>query len=728
MRSLAVAAVVAAGALVEVGGATAHRAPEFAKTLTEKQLRVYETKVYGRRHAADHARARLEQRRIAVRAKRGLAPRRVPKGVLRALAIGTPDQVGVWEKPSAIPVFAINAVLLVTGKVLFHSYVPQQGGLDDPEVAKQSRAVVWDPATKTVVKVEPRDQSGEPVNVWCSGQTVLPDGRVVIVGGNIPNRTSDFDSPDFKGESRIFTFNPYTYKWIDQGRMAHGRWYPGVVALPDGRVLITSGRDEVGNGDTNKDVEVFTPSKDMDGKGTIRKVGEKDLGLYPHGWVMPDGRVYIAGPNTQTGFFDPATDFTWERLESGDLNDYRGYGSGVLIPGSPVTAPRFMLIGGDGLSSTEEIDFSQPDPEWHYGAPLPQNRRNANTVLLPDGTFITVGGTVGTDNYDDPVKEAVLYDPKTQAWTAMASQLEPRGYHSTALLLPDGRVLSAGDDGDSEQDAIDKVEIFSPPYLFKGPRPTITSAPVVVNYASPFTITTPDQNVTRAVLMAPGATTHANDMTQRHIELPLTRRADGTGVDVVSPANLNVAVAGTYMLFLLNDQGVPSVAKALRLDPTFAPPPPPPPSPPPVEPPPPPPPTLLNVTPPPAPPADATVWSQGFESRRLPKGTRAGQVRLVRSSHTGRYAVELRGGKTAEARLVQSIAKLKPGKYRLRMWMRGRLAQFPEPTSAHSFGGTWRLVEKNMRVKRGRPLQVELRVRPGGWAVVDDLRLTRIGK
>ena len=218
---------------------------EFAKTLTEKQLRVHETKVYGRRHAADHARARLGQRRIAVRAKRGLAPRRVPKGVLRALAIGTPDQVGVWEKPSAIPVFAINAVLLVTGKVLFHSYVPQQGGLDDPAVAKQSRAVVWDPATKTVVKVEPRDQDGVPVNVWCSGQTVLPDGRVVIVGGNIPNRTSDFDSPDFKGESRIFTFNPYTYKWIDQGRMAHGRWYPGVVALPDGRVLITSGRDEV---------------------------------------------------------------------------------------------------------------------------------------------------------------------------------------------------------------------------------------------------------------------------------------------------------------------------------------------------------------------------------------------------------------------------------------------------------------------------------------------------
>ena len=91
-------------------------------------------------------------------------------------------------------------------------------------------------------------------------------------------------------------------------------------------------------------------------------------------------------------------------------------------------------------------------------------------------------------------------------------------------------MLSAGDDGDSEQDAIDKVEIFSPPYLFKGPRPTITSAPAVVNYASPFTISTPDQNVTRAVLMAPGATTQANDMTQRHIELALTKRADGTGV------------------------------------------------------------------------------------------------------------------------------------------------------------------------------------------------------
>ena len=221
----------------------------------------------------------------------------------------------MWEKPSAIPVFAINAVLLVTGKVLFHSYVPQQGGLDDPAVAKQSRAVVWDPATKTVVKVEPRDQDGVPVNVWCSGQTVLPDGRVVIVGGNIPNRTSDFDSPDFKGESRIFTSTRTPTSGSTRAGWRTG-WYPGVVALPDGRVLITSGRDEVGNGDTNKDVEVFTPSKDMDGKGTIRKWGEKDLGLYPHGWVTPDGRVYIAGPNNQTGFFDLATDFQWERLRA----------------------------------------------------------------------------------------------------------------------------------------------------------------------------------------------------------------------------------------------------------------------------------------------------------------------------------------------------------------------------------------------------------------------------
>ena len=149
----------------------------------------------------------------------------------------------------------------------------------------------------------------------------------------------------------------------------------------------------------------------------------------------------------------------------------------------------------------------------------------------------------------------------------MASQTQGRGYHSTAILLPDARVLSAGDDtvagGGWENDI---AEIYSPPYLFAGARPSITSAPRAIKWGSPFTIGTSDA-VARAVLIAPGATTHGNDMNQRHVELTISPTAGG--IQAIAPPSANVAPPGPYMLFLLNAQGVPSVARFVQVGNVF---------------------------------------------------------------------------------------------------------------------------------------------------------------
>ena len=139
-------------------------------------------------------------------------------------------------------------------------------------------------------------------------------------------------------------------------------------------------------------------------------------------------------------------------------------------------------------------------------------------------------------------------------WRTMAAQTLRRAYHSTAILLPDGRVLSGGDNrpGGGQK----KLDIYSPPYLFKGARPTITSATASVGNGGTLNVVTPSA-VNRAVLMAPGATTHANDMHQRMVELQFTSTANGISAQV--PA-AGVAPPGYYMLFILNSAGVPSVA------------------------------------------------------------------------------------------------------------------------------------------------------------------------
>ena len=176
-----------------------------------------------------------------------------------ALAV---DTDGRWGDPFALPVIGINTVVLATGKVLMFAYPTAD------LTRNEATAYVWDPATRTSRRVDPplNPATGKPFNIWCAGQAVLADGRVLVAGGNLEYPANGLD---FKGLKALFTFDPFTETWTRQPDMAHGRWYPTVTTLPDGRAVIHNGYDEQGLFRINQDVEVFTPSADPNGVGTL---------------------------------------------------------------------------------------------------------------------------------------------------------------------------------------------------------------------------------------------------------------------------------------------------------------------------------------------------------------------------------------------------------------------------------------------------------------------------
>ena len=209
-------------------------------------------------------------------------------------------------------------------------------------------------------------------------------------------------------------------------------------------------------------------------------------------------------------------------------------------PGGPAGSWRVTQIGGypnyenaqgtrPATASTETIDVRHPNQGWRSGASLNLPRSYQNTVLLPDRSMVAVGGGVGDTDADgayavDPdgkQRQIELWDPVTKKWRLGPAGIEDRGYHSTALLLADGRVWSAGDEKhplrpNGRWPLTDTAEIYSPPYLFEGPRPRITSAPSQVRWGEDFNVLVDPRNpVDSGVLVAPGTTTHGSDSTQR---------------------------------------------------------------------------------------------------------------------------------------------------------------------------------------------------------------------
>jgi hypothetical protein len=522
----------------------------------ELRLRAAETASLGAAHAAQHAALRSAREGDAE------APR------LAAAAVSTdPAVVGRWTPKFSIPGIAVHAVMLHTGKILYFTGTTQ------------GRAYLLDPVAKTTRAVHPpriAERENEPANIFCAGQSFLDDGTVLVMGGTIGRR---------EGLDTIFTFDPVSETWRRQANMRHGRWYPTQVLLADGRTVVLDGLNEDGEPNVNPEIESyvrFTPSWDFVTLLGIRgQPGQPPSGgLYPHTFQMPSGRVLVAGPEPTDSWFFSLNGIGALFWEDAPNPTRHTWGSGVLLPGNAAGSTRVALIGGvdraslpdtgtsTPLPGVQTFDEADPGAGWTSAPPLNHGRAHHNTVQLPDRSMVTVGGGYGILNGNRRSGDAAihrnieLYDAATGQWTLGPAQDELRTYHSTALLLPDGRVMSAGDDGYGGS-SNDTAEIYEPPYLFKGPRPSITSAPGSVTYGDTFAVGT-SADATKAVLMAPAAVTHANDMSQRHVPLAATAGPAGT-LTVTAPAAPALAPPTYYMLFVLNDQGVPSIAKFIRL-------------------------------------------------------------------------------------------------------------------------------------------------------------------
>jgi Domain of unknown function (DUF1929)/Kelch motif len=285
------------------------------------------------------------------------------------------------------------------------------------------------------------------------------------------------------------------------------------------------------------------------------------LPWYPRTFLAPNGKVFYAGEKKTTYYLSTSGTGSWTLV--GDRRyGVRDYGSAVMYqPG------RILYAGGGRTTATAEIiDLNQAAPVWKMTDPMAFPRRHLNATILPDGKVLVTGGSSGTDFSDErrAVHAAELWDPNTGHWTTLASNQISRVYHSTSLLLKDGRVLHTGSgDASGEIDHRD-AEIFSPPYLFQGARPTISSAPTSVKYGTSFVIGTPDPAaISRVTWIRLGSVTHAFDMNQRFVELSFQRVSGG--LNTAAPTNRNLAPPGHYLLFVLNAKGVPSVARIVRI-------------------------------------------------------------------------------------------------------------------------------------------------------------------
>jgi hypothetical protein len=219
------------------------------------------------------------------------------------------------------------------------------------------------------------------------------------------------------------------------------------------------------------------------------------------------------------------------------------------------------------------VDFKQTNPHFEVAAPLELPRLHLNAVLLPDRTVFVTGGSLHQEDAPLARLQSEIYNPATGTWTLTAACEVPRLYHSTALLLPDGRVVTAGGnpeggthvewDKDPEEEM--RLEIFSPPYLFKGPRPKITAAPEQWAYGQTISISSPEAGALKwAHLIRPCVTTHSFDGSQRLVDLPITSQGGGL-VKMAVPGNKNIAPPGWYMLFIVSTGEIPSEATWVQL-------------------------------------------------------------------------------------------------------------------------------------------------------------------
>jgi hypothetical protein len=458
---------------------------------------------------------------------------------------GPPEVDGYWEEIVDIGQQAVHAIHLPTGKLLMWGY--NNGGIY-PGIGGK----LYDPATNVATPIN------MPTASFCGGHTHLGDGRVLIAGGFA------------RGITTSITYDAFTDTWGPIISLYASRYYPTLTSLADGRVFTASGI-----GARSSTPEIFDPTTSTwsplgcdPQNPTVCRNARLRLHFYTRTSQAPDGRLFTvpASRELYAYTFDLDTE-TWIQHTIGTGKN------GKMIPAPAVYyAPGKMVRAGADLYKPNSravpdasvIEFPNSlAPTYRAIAPMAYARNRNNMTLLADGKVLVTGGVRAApcEGPADPhVYHPELWDPATEQWETLGPMQEDRVYHSTALLLRDGSIIVAG--GENSHTT---VQIFRPPYLFKGPRPVITAAPTSVDVEQPFDVYTPDaDSVAQVNLLRLGAATHAYDENQRIVRLGFT---PGVGkVTVNGPTSAYEAPPGYYMLFLVSDLGVPSVSEYVKVN------------------------------------------------------------------------------------------------------------------------------------------------------------------
>lgn len=442
---------------------------------------------------------------------------------------------------------AVHATLFHTGEILM--WDAWDTGITD--------ARLWNPTTNVWTNVPLAIPSSE---LFCAGQATGATGDLVVMGGH-----SDSGS---LGTKTIYMFNPVSKVWNRKVDMGFARWYPSVTQMADNRMVTFSGQSV--SGTWVQKPEIFNPTTNTVTQLPFNTPELEEI-QYPQTTLLPSGKIMsVSTENGGVMLYDPANS-SWNRVGTTE----RPYGVWTSFePG------KYLITGGSNVfnipdspntipsqPTTRILDMTSGTPVWSNGGTMNHGRSYHNVTMLPTGKALAVGGASVVSDFaraDQSTVTAEMWDPATTSWTEMAAPARPRMYHSISMLLPDGRVLSAGGGRLSPATDQENAQIYSPPYMFQGPRPTITSAPTTIGHNSTMDLVTPNvANISKVTMSSLASVTHTTDWNQHFVELSFTR--DGDTLTINTPANTAIAPENYYMIFIVDANGVPSVAKIVKL-------------------------------------------------------------------------------------------------------------------------------------------------------------------
>ncbi len=482
------------------------------------------------------------------------------KSAIKAQDLSTnPSVVGKWGPTIGFPLVPVAAALLPDNKMLVWS-ADQDMNYGDGENETQTAIL-----NLTTGEVSQETITSTHHDMFCPGVAILPNGEIMVTGGLSDRQTSIYD--------------PKTNSWIEGPPMNIGRGYQGMTLLSNGQVFTLGGSWSGLLG--GKLGEVWSPTgnwRELTNVPAIPMYTADPQGVYRadnHGWFIATsrGKVLQAGPSKQmnwitttgSGSITPAG----LRGTSADAMNgnavYYDVDKIITVGGAPAYQDSFAT------NLAYEINISTGAAKVTRVGSMHYPRAFANSVVLPNGEVVTIGGQTYALPFSDgdSVLNPELWNPATGQFSVMAPEAEPRNYHSAAILLPDGRVFSGGGGlcGSCDTNHPDG-QIFSPPYLFNSngtlrTRPTIKSAPTSAATGKTISVKTGGP-VSSFSLVRYGEATHTVDNDQRRIRLSIVS-SRGDTYKLAIPSNPGIALPGPYMLFALNSRGTPSVSRTISI-------------------------------------------------------------------------------------------------------------------------------------------------------------------